>query len=146
MSAEAFVASARSFVGKAKWRHRGRKPWAMDCLGLVDLAGVEAGIGSLSLKAHESNYGREPWDDLLRKGCTDRWGEALPPEEAVPGDVVLLRMGTREPSHIGIVGDHPQGGLSLIHAHNLLGVVEQRIDERLQKLLIEVYRPWRAKP
>lgn len=39
---DAFVAAARSMLG-VKWRHQGRQPWAVDCLGLIVLAMRAAG-------------------------------------------------------------------------------------------------------
>ena len=38
---ELVVAHARSMIG-VPWRHQGRKPWAVDCLGLVELSLLHA--------------------------------------------------------------------------------------------------------
>src|SRR5690606_8458951 len=107
---ERFIAAARKLKG-ARWRHRGRKPWAVDCLGLVVLAAREAG-----LKTEDAPrlYGRDPWDDQLRSGLRIRFGDPFPASEAQPGDIALIRWGKGEPSHVAIVADHPEGGLSLI--------------------------------
>lgn len=137
MSEREFIDAARRLKG-ARWRHRGRKPWAVDCVGLVALAARESGVPGEDV----SGYGREPWDDRLRKGCRERWGEPLPPSEARPGDIALVRWSVGEPSHMGVVGDHPDGGLTLIHATNLDGVIEQSISGDVAAALIEVYRPW----
>lgn len=137
MTAEAFIAEARKLKG-VKWRHRGRKPWAVDCVGLVALAGKNSGLTAQD----ESGYGREPWEDRLREGCRARWGEPLPAEQARPGDIALIRWAKREPSHMAIVGDHPDGGLTLIHAHNLHGVVEHSLSGSFLSVVVEVYRPW----
>lgn len=139
MPAAEFVAEARKLKG-ARWRHRGRKSWAVDCIGLITLAGKNSGLAAKD----ESGYGREPWEDRLRKGCTARWGDPLPPSEACPGDIALIRWRDGEPSHMAIVGDHPNGGLSLIHAHNLHGVVEQALTGAVLSAVVEVYRPWRG--
>lgn len=136
MGAAAFVAAARALQG-ARWRHRGRKPWALDCIGLVVLAGTRAGLNVQD----ETGYGREPWDDRLCKGCRERFGAPRPASEARLGDIAIIRWGKAEPSHMGIVGDHPHG-LSLIHVHNLHGWREQRIDERMLGQIVEIYRPW----
>ena len=138
MSAQEFIAAARKLKG-ARWRHRGRKEWAVDCIGLVVMAAREAGIPT----ADETYYGREPWDDRLRKGCQRRWGEALAPALARAGDVALIRWKAGDPSHVAIIGDHPDGGLTLIHAHNLHGVVEQSLAEAIAGCVVEVYRPFR---
>lgn len=134
MSSRVFIDEARKLKG-ARWRHRGRTPWALDCIGLIVVAGRPAGL----LAADETVYGREPWDDRLRSGCRDRWGE--PVEDPSPGDVALIRWKKGEPSHLGIVGDHPDGGLSLIHSHNLHGVVEVSLSGRYLECVVEVYRP-----
>ena len=58
------VSFARSMCGKARWRHRGRKPWAVDCIGLVVLALSEAGFSGVKDRL---DYGREPWRDGLKE-------------------------------------------------------------------------------
>lgn len=135
MSAELFIASARTLKG-ARWRHRGRKPWAVDCIGLIVLAGQRSGLQI----DDEKLYGREPWDDQLRSGLRKRWGE--PVSNYQPGDVALIRWKQGDPSHVAIVGDHPDGGLTLIHAHNLHGVVECSLSGPFVECVLEAYRPW----
>lgn len=132
----AFVAAARELKG-ARWRHRGRKPWAVDCIGLVAVAGARCGLLAEDVKG----YGREPWEDRLRRGCRERWGEPIPLDQAQPGDIAIFRWKDGEPSHMGVLGDHPDGGLSLIHAHNLRGVVECSLAGEYRKSIVEVFRP-----
>lgn len=134
---EAFIAAARALKG-AKWRHRGRRPWAVDCLGLLVLAGRAAGEEWDTPKV----YGREPWDDQLRQGLIRTFGHALPKSEARPGDIALIRWRREEPSHVAVIANHPDGGLSMVHAHNIAGVCEQRIAHPFDDVIIEVYRPW----
>lgn len=136
--AELFVAAARQLVNKARWRHRGRQPWAVDCIGLLVLSGRPAGL----IVEDEPNYGREPWDDQLRKGCRRRFGAPLPADQAAPGDIAVIQWRREEPSHIGIIGNHPDGGLTLIHSHNLKGVIEQGLTGHVATAVLEVYRPW----
>lgn len=136
---DAFICAARSLKG-ARWRHRGRKPWAVDCLGLLDLAGRSAGLSIETPRL----YGREPWDDQLRTGLNKRFGKPLHPSQAQAGDIALIRWKGHEPSHVAIVADHPEGGLSMIHAHNIAGVTEHRIAHPFDACIIEVYRPWPA--
>lgn len=135
-AATRFLQSARSLRG-AKWLHLGRTPERLDCIGLIAVAARQVG-----LKFHdEIGYSREPRDDLLRAGLRERFGEALPVAMARPGDIALYRHGRGEPSHVGIVGDHPDGGLSLIHVHLLYGVIEQGLRDRVLLSIVEVYRP-----
>lgn len=134
---ELVVAHARSMVG-VPWRHQGRKPWAVDCIGLVYVSLTAAGWPhAVDLPR---GYGREPWDDQLRKGLRQHFGEPVS-GDWMPGDIALFRWGKGEPSHVGIIADHPHGGLSIIHASNLRNVVETSLSGRLLSCVEEVYRP-----
>lgn len=135
---ELVVAHARSMIG-VPWRHQGRKPWAVDCLGLVQLALIAAHWpGAISAPAR---YGREPWDDQLRRGLRLHFG---PPVDGAwqLGDVPLFQWGAAEPTHVGILADYVHGGVSIIHASNRAKkVVETALAGRLRECVIEVYRP-----
>ena len=134
---ERVVAHARSMIG-VPWRHQGRKPWAVDCIGLVIVAMRAAGWpGPIDVPR---GYGREPWDDQLRAGLRRHFGEPVS-GDWMPGDIALFRWGKGEPSHVGIIADHPHGGLSIIHASNRPGVVEVSLTGRLLSCVEEVYRP-----
>lgn len=141
MSAEKVVEHARSMLG-VRWRHQGRKPWAVDCAGLVVLSFGAAGWPETNRSP--ANYGREPWDDMLRRTLVEFFGSPTSGEYQ-QGDVALYRFGKSQPSHVGIIANHPSGGLSLIHASNLEGVVEVSLTFDLASNIVEVYRPdWRA--
>ena len=132
-----FVAHARSLLG-ARWRHRGRKPWALDCVGLLYLSGRAAGWPLVD----QRYYGREPWDDMLRKELQDQCGEKLPADEPYKvGDVALIRWRKGEPTHVAIIADGLHGGLSLIHCENINGCVEQALDDSFFGVIVEAYRP-----
>lgn len=137
MTPEAFVAAARELKG-ARWRHRGRQKHAVDCIGLLALSFIGCGMTF----ADEFGYGREPVGDLLRKGAIARWGSPLKREDARLGDIALLRWGKAPPSHTGIIADHPDGGLSIIHAQLLRGVVEQRFNGLVFAAVTDIFRPW----
>jgi hypothetical protein len=137
MNANSFVSEARKLKG-ARWRHRGRQPWAVDCVGLVVIAGTRSGM----MLSDQIGYGREPWEDRLRKACRAHWGEPLPATEPKrAGDIALLKWSKTEPSHLAIIADHPDGGLSIIQAHNLHGVIECSLSGRYAECVVEVYRP-----
>ena len=136
MSAELAIKNARSMLG-VRWRHMGRKPWAVDCAGLVILSLESAGWPEV--RAPES-YGREPWDDQLRRALLENLGPPID-DAPKPGDIALVRWGKNEPSHVGIVADYVWGGLSIIHSQNLHGVIETALSERIAECVIEVYRP-----
>ena len=135
MSAQAVVAHARGMLG-TRWRHRGRKPWAVDCLGLVELSLRAAGWKA---PVDVPRYGREPWDDMLRRGLRAHLGE--PVQGMQVGDVVVVRWRKDEPSHVGLVGDYVWGGLSIIHASNLHGVIETALSGHVRDCVVEVFRP-----
>lgn len=131
------IAHARSLVG-AKWRHRGRKPWGVDCIGLVVLS-LDA--GGIHLKDRR-DYGREPWKDGLRRELFEQMGEPVV-GDWMPGDVALMKFDQHpEPGHVGLIADHPMGGLSLIHSYSLVSVCEQSLSGKWLKRIVEVYRPW----
>lgn len=133
--ARQFIDFGRSLVG-ARWRHRGRKASAVDCIGLVTLSMEAAGMKIDGPR----RYGREPWDGQLQRGLERHFGK--PVSQPRPGDIALIRWGREEPSHLAIIGDHPNGGLSLIHAHSLHGVIEQSIAGRVGECVVAYYRPW----
>jgi len=133
--AQKCVAEARKYIG-VKWRHRGRKPWAIDCIGLVVMAVAAGGV----TMRDRTNYGREPWLNGLEQEMREHFGE--PVDDWQPGDVVMLRWyGRQEPAHLGILTDYAHGGLAIIHSHSMTTVIEHRLDDYWQKLIVAVYRP-----
>lgn len=136
LPAQRAVAEARSYIG-VKWRHRGRTRLGIDCIGLVVKAVAAGGIDMRDRR----DYGREPWKDGLRRELQEHFGD--PVTDMQPGDVVLMRWDQDpEPAHVGVIGDYPHGGLSLIHSYSLISVTEHRIDEVWQRRIVEVFRPW----
>lgn len=136
-SVRKFIEAARSLLG-ARWRHRGRQAWAVDCVGLLVLSARAAGW---YIEDHRY-YGREPWDDLLRSELRRQIGAPVPEgDEWRPGDVALMRWRPGEPTHIAIITDYIYGGLALIHCENINGCVEHSLDNHYQDCVIEVYRP-----
>lgn len=132
---EAFISAARSLNG-AQWRHLGRTDTHVDCIGLLALSFKKAGIPF----DDERLYSREPFGGFLRAGAVKRWGDPVPKSSAKAGDIVLLRWGKQDPSHTGILADHPDGGLSIIHANQLHGVVEQRWTGMAYAATTDVFR------
>lgn len=139
------VQQARTYIG-AKWKHRGRKPNAMDCGGLPWLSYAKLGVVMPDL----ARYGREPFDNGLMKTLTSALGEpvwtgdkgACAIETLSVGDVVLMAP-SRLPRHIGIIGDDQMYGLSLIHADGTPGVgrvVEQGMEVDTLSKIVAVFR------
>ena len=137
MSAQQAITHARSMLG-VRWRHLGRKPWAVDCLGLVDLSLRAAAYPRKT--EWPARYGREPWDNMLQSGLVAEFGSPVG-GEWLPGDVALIRWQSGEPSHVGLVADYVWGGLSIIHASTLHGVIETALSGDIRERVIETYRP-----
>lgn len=135
MPAQSCVDEARKYLG-VKWRHRGRKAWALDCIGLV-VRSVRAGGAAVK---DRTNYGREPWRDGLRDALEENFGK--PVDEWEVGDIALMRRPDQlEPSHVGIISNYAHGGFSLIHCHSQIAVTEHRLDDFWRHLILAVYRP-----
>lgn len=136
-----FIFKARSMLG-VKWRHQGRKPWAVDCAGLVLLCLWYAGVDAKDV----FGYGREPWKSNLEKHLENHFGKPIVLSEAKEGDIVLMKW--REspgPSHVAIICNSlNSNGLSLIHAYSggCGAVCEQDLDNNYAEKIVGVYRPW----
>src|SRR5690606_34666530 len=121
-----------------KWRHRGRQPWAVDCVGLVVLSLQAAGLQI----EDDIHYGREPWKASLQKRLRERFGDPIPEQEWKAGDIAVFKAPQRGPSHIGFLADYKYGGFSLVHSHAQHNCIENALDARWRRLLVEVYTPW----
>lgn len=150
----AFLRCVRSFIN-VPFGHQGRKPWKLDCAGLWllamqgwrrnvpftadpvgELVREWEGRPTVDLEA----YGRTPFRDGLQRVVEDNAG---PPVEGPPiaGDGVLMRFKC-DPQHVGIIADHPEGGLRLIHTDSSVRrVTEHRFDEKWSSHVFAVYRP-----
>lgn len=72
----------------------------MDCAGPVVCAYREHG-GPIY---DEPNYKRIPRWAQLNRVATHNFGQAMPPDQAMPGDVMALQFPEfREPCHMGVV-------------------------------------------
>lgn len=124
---EEIVASARKYLG-ARWSHQGRADDKMDCAGLVIKVATEMGFIDWDV----TDYERQATDERMLKLCREHLIE-IKRSELLPGDLVVLAYGQNR--HIGITGDYPHGGVSLIHAQAMFPriVGENRLcDEWLQ--------------
>lgn len=135
---EATIAAARAYLG-VPWRHQGRQPWALDCLGLIVLSLRAAGRDV----DDREGYPRDPQREGIREELARQCGE---PGEWVHGGIALMQWrGATLPSHVGFLihaGDHWR----LIHSFSSGDgrVVEHRVDEHWRSMIIEVFDPWRA--
>lgn len=128
---------ARSLIG-AKWRHLGRKPWAIDCIGIVIVSLRAGGV----LMQDRTDYGREPWNDGLEHDLHLHFGDPLPIAERQAGDIVLMKDEMQPaPGHVGIITEID----SVIHSYSQTGVVEHGVDDEWLRRMVCVYRPdWSA--
>lgn len=139
MNPRAIVETAREWIGTPVLHQGARRDTGCDCLGLLRGVGTERGLfpedfWSLPGASRWKAYGREPVGDFLEALDTvfDRT------EEPEYGGVVAMRF-MNMPRHCAIVGDHPHGGLTIIHAL-YKSVIEHGIDRRWKKRIVACYR------
>lgn len=133
----ALVDAARGWLG-VRWRHQGRDRDGVDCGGLLAVSLAEIG----RMPADKRAYGRVPKDGWLEHTLEDNFGPADPAGRLRFGRVAVFHFGEGEPDHVGIIANHRQGGLGVIHAYApWRKVVEHRLDDRWRKRITEVYVP-----
>ncbi len=115
------------------FHHQGRlKGVGVDCIGLVVGVARELGIDIYD----EAGYGRQPQEGRLRAALNEHLQRTL---TLAPGRVVLMQWDV-DPMHVGILANHPAGGLSLIHAYaKSRKVVEHALDDVWQARIAAVY-------
>ena len=128
------LARARALIG-VPWKHQGRhQTVGIDCVGLLVLAleVTEDGIPA---------YGRDPHEGLLKTALEHQLGPPLPTDaQWRPGDVAAMAYGGPI-RHCGLLGDLPDGGLSLIHTDSHLGqVTEHPLNAQWRRRVRRVYR------
>lgn len=135
--------AARRYVG-ALWDHRGRSSEKLDCAGLAVVAARDVGW----LVHDMSDYRRHPSGGQLEAQIEMNMGPPVMVRGASldnlqPNDVVTLRYGKHgRIRHVGVIGAHSEGGLSIIHADGLetRRVVEHRLEPQTVSLIANVYR------
>lgn len=136
------VEIARSYLG-TKWVHQGRARHGLDCVGLLIKAFAAYGIRDVT------DYSRDPSGGLLERHVREQFGSPVatgtrgrPADRALlhPGDVVLMAF-PHVVRHVGIVGDHPSSGLSLIHtSSDAKRVVEHALADEVLRQVRFVHR------
>ena len=133
-----FLPACRELLG-VRWRHLGRQPWALDCIGLIVLALRACGREV----ADRNDYGRDPQRDGLAQALRAEFGQ--PVAEWIHGGIALIRWpGAELPAHVGVLARDGEQW-RLIHSYSSPGcVVEHRVDEHWRGLIVEVFDPWRS--
>lgn len=130
---------ARKYLG-VPWAHQGRNPAvALDCIGLPVVAGTDGGYAFVAYDS--TKYGRDPAGGVLEGYLDAALGLWLPSAAMAPGDLAAIDYAGAI-RHLGIVAEHPHGGLSLIHTNQHVGrVTEARIDAKWARRIKRIYRP-----
>lgn len=135
----AFIVAARSLRdARTRFMHQGRSTRGVDCAGLLVYGMAAAGR---SLKDADG-YGRTPYKARLEGLLKENFGPTLGPDEPMrQGDVILLKM-IGDPSHVGIVTDHPSGDYAILHSYaQQRMVVEHRMDAEWLSYIHMRFRP-----
>lgn len=128
--------AARAYLG-CPFQHQGRSRRGLDCVGLVVMCLADCGRPVEDI----TTYGREPHSGLLESHLLRAFGPAIHRDEMQPGDIVAIDFAGAV-RHVGITGDYPYGGLSLIHTDQSLGqVIEHRLDAKWAARIKGVWRP-----
>jgi cell wall-associated NlpC family hydrolase len=123
-------AKARAFVG-VPYRHQGRTPAGLDCIGLVVLVARELGLADYTPPPY-----RPTPDPAVLIGEVDRELERIPITRAREGDVLVMKWST-EPQHFALLVD----GLRIVHSYmQARRVVEHRLDEQWYGRICRAYR------
>lgn len=132
IAAAEFVAAARRYVG-APWRHGGRTASGMDCAGLLLAATADCGLRRPETVTYAALPDLALFEVLLPDYCVRE-------REVSLGSVVRLSIAGRA-QHLGIVGQHPAGGWSLIHAYMTVGcVAEHGFNAQWARRIVSVWR------
>lgn len=130
-----FVAEVRKWIG-TPFHHEGRALGVgCDCAGPLIEATRALGLADVVAQ----NYPKQPTGHALEAYC-DAHMVRIDPGSVQPGDVGVFRY-DGDPTHIAIFADHPNGGLSIIHALGRSGrgkVIEQRFtpDDKTKRLAV----------
>lgn len=110
------VDSARSMIG-TPWRHLCRQPGvALDCAGLVICVGRQ--IGAMQKNFDFREYSRVPDGHSLISACDEYLINKTTNINQLQIGMIVVVKTEKDPQHVGIVGRHHSGELSIIHATN----------------------------
>ena len=140
----AVVHEARTWIG-TPFHHQARvKGAGVDCLGLVwgtgETCAVMPAVSATDAKPFWRFYGRRPNPSVMRE-CLAKFLVEIPRDQVQPGDMAWTHWNeVRMPIHMSIFADHPQGGLSVIHAMWDMGVVEHVLADAFNDRIVACWR------
>lgn len=131
---QAIVTTARSYLG-SPWRHQGRTPEGIDCIGLV----IEVAKKVMGWTFDIIDYPRQASDETMLNLC-GQYFSSVESTDLRPGDILV--MGFDNQRHAAIVGDYPaEGEVSMIHAYAISRkVIEHRLDSLWMGRVIGCFR------
>lgn len=144
--AQRLVAAARSWMGTPYVHQHRTKGQAVDCVGLIIGAGLEADVlptWSPEDWAPHSAYGRAPNPEHMSRAIRQFLSPLdLDRAEAAPDSAVAF-MGWRDhlPMHLAIMATAPDGRRTMIHAFAHIGrVVEHGFDGEWPSRVVSWWR------
>jgi hypothetical protein len=153
----AFIRCIRSYIN-VPFGHQGRKPWKLDCVGAVDVSMqglarnvpfTEDPVGAFVREwdgrptQGVEAYGKEPFQAQLERVLLLNLGEPVD-DSPRAADVVLMRFRGEQgaPRHVGVITDHPDGGLRLVHSDSAVKrVTEHGFRASWPRFVCAVFRP-----
>ena len=124
----AIVEYARSLIG-TPFHDAARVPGVgVDCAGVLVLAARHC-CPFVRPDFDLPPYLSTPDGHTMMEWCNRYMGSPVAKHEMQPGDALVVRT-LQYPQHLGVIGGHPRGGLSLIHASNTVNpprVVETQL-------------------
>ena len=136
MTGADIVRAARDLVG-TPFRHQGRSPAGVDCVGLAVVIAEGLGIPVVD----QSGYGRRPQSGLLEAAFEDQ-PALVRVADRQPGDLLLMRFDAY-PQHLAIFAGWSDAyqGEGIVHAWLASRrVCEHRLDDDWRRRIVRTYR------
>jgi NlpC/P60 family putative phage cell wall peptidase len=140
-SRDEIVAEAREWIGTPYLHLQREKGRFADCVGLVIGVARRFGLGDY----RKRDYRETPDPDHMNENLLHNL-DPIEPRSVQPGDILWFALNHPAlrkpiPRHLAILANHPEGGLSIIHAYAEAGrVVEHRYSAKWRRRLYGAFR------